>query len=126
MSDEEDCCDSDVGSMADLEWDTCADACTLAVGAFPPERLRSGRRLCSGTAYGEECDNAVVSVGGDVPMSPVLHVTDKGVAMIPPVDDRHVQRTGSESVSWDKYSVRLCLLYPDSVEDLRFTRRIRG
>ena len=30
MSDDEDCCDSDVGSVADLEWDTWADACTLA------------------------------------------------------------------------------------------------
>ena len=46
-------------------------------------------------------------------MSPVLHVTDKGVAMIPPVTDRHVQRMGSELVGWDTYSVRLCLLYPD-------------
>ena len=37
--DEEDCCDSDV---ADLEWDTWADACSFAfrntVGAFPPGR----------------------------------------------------------------------------------------
>ena len=41
MSDEEDCRDLDMGSVADLELDTWADACTLAfqgaVGAFPPE-----------------------------------------------------------------------------------------
>ena len=41
MSDEEDCCESDVGSVADLEWDTWTDACTFAfqgaVGAVPPE-----------------------------------------------------------------------------------------
>ena len=54
---------------------------------------------------GEECANAVVSVRGDVPMSPVLQVlpvlqvTDKGAAMIPPVTDRHAQRTVSRSVA---------------------------
>ena len=35
------CCDSDVGSVADLEWNTWDDACALAFqvvgGAFPPE-----------------------------------------------------------------------------------------
>ena len=40
-SDEEDCGDSDDGSVADLERDTWADACSFAfqnaVGAFPPE-----------------------------------------------------------------------------------------
>ena len=52
-------------------------------------------------------------------MLPVLQVTNKGVAMIPPVTDRHVQRTVSRSVGWGTYSVRLCLLYPDSMEDLQ-------
>ena len=60
---------------------------------------------------GEECANAVVSVRGDVPMSPVLQVlpvlqvTDKGAAMIPPVTDQHAQRTVSRSVGWGTYSV---------------------
>ena len=57
-----------------------------------------------------ECDTAVVSARGEVPMSPVLPVTDKGVAMIPPVTNRHVQRTGCKSVGGDAYNVRLCLL----------------
>ena len=95
MSDEEDCCDSDVGSVADLEWDTWADACTLtfqgAVCAFPPEAA--------------EIRLAVGSVRGNVPMSPVLQVTDKGVAMIPSVPDRHVQRTVRRSVGWGTYRV---------------------
>ena len=55
-------------------------------------------------------------------MLPVLQVTDKGVAMIPPVTDRHVQRTVSRSVGWGTYSVRLCLLYPDGTEDLHVLR----
>ena len=52
MSDEVDCCDSDV---VDLEWDTGVDACSFAfrnaVVHFCRKRLISGRRLCSGTAY---------------------------------------------------------------------------
>ena len=117
MSIEEDCCDSDVGYVADLEWDTWADACTLAfqgaVGAFPPEaaEIRPAVVFWNSLFPGEECANAVVSVRGDVPMSPVLQVlpvlqvTDKGVAMIPPVTDRHVQRTVSRSVGWGANSV---------------------
>ena len=50
---------------------------------------------------GEGLANAVVSVRGDVPMPPVLQVTDKGAAMIPPMTDRPVQRTVSGSVGWD-------------------------
>ena len=49
---------------------------------------------------GEECENAVALVRGDVTMSPVLQITDTGVAMIPPVTARHVQRTVSRSVGW--------------------------
>ena len=117
--------------MADLEWDTWADTFTLAfqgaVGAFPPEaaEIRPAVVFRNSLFPGEECVNAVVSVRGDVPMSPVLQVlpvlqvTDKGVAMFPPVTDRHVQRTVSRSVGWGTYSVRLCLLYPDGTEDLQ-------
>ena len=119
MSGEEDCCDSDVGSVADHQWDTWADACTLAfqgaVGAFPPEAAEI-RPLCSGTAYFQGRCMPMPLFRGEgmylVPMSPVLQVTDKGVAMIPPVTDRHVQRTVSRSVGWGAYSMRLCLLYP--------------
>ena len=111
MSDEEVCCDSDVGSVADLEWDTWEDACALAfqgaVGAFPSEAavIRPAVVFMNSLFLGEECDTAVFSARGEVPMSPVLHVTDKGVAMIPPVTNRHVQRTGSESVGGDTYNV---------------------
>ena len=56
---------------------------------FRRNRLRSGERLCSGNSLfpGEERANAVVSVRGDVTMSPVLQVMDTGVAIIPPVTD---------------------------------------
>ena len=50
---------------------------------------------------GEERDNAVVSVRGDVPMSPVQQLTDMWVAIIPPVAGRPVQRTINGSVDWD-------------------------
>ena len=75
MSDEEDCCDSDVGSVADLEWDTWADVCTFAVGAFTPEAadIRPAVVFRNSLFPGEERANAVVSVRGDVPMSPVFH-----------------------------------------------------
>ena len=108
-SDEEDCVDSDDGSVVDLE--------------------------------GEELADTIVSVRGDVPMSPVLQATDKGVVMIPPVADRPVQWTVSGSVGWNvktddvsvvswpmcvrpicmyvvntakTYTMRMCLLYPDA------------
>ena len=42
--------------------------------------------------------------------------------MIPPVTDRHVQRTVSRSVGWGTYSVQLCLLYPDGTEDVHDLR----
>ena len=134
MSDREDCCDSDVGSGADLKWDTWADACTLAfqgaVGAFPPEAAEIWPAVVFGNSLfpGDECANAVVSVQRDVPISPVLRVlpvlqvTNKRVAMIPPVTDRHVQRTVARSVGWGTYSVRLCLLYPNSTEDIHDLR----
>ena len=87
------------------------DVCTLAfqgaVGEFPPEaaEIRPAVVFRNNLFLGEERDNAVVSVRGDAPMSPVLHVMDNGVAMIPPVTDRHVQQTVSRSVGWDTYSV---------------------
>ena len=124
FSDEEDCCDSDVGSVADLE---CTLAFQGAVGAFPPEaaEIRPAVVFWNSLFPGEECANAVVLVRGDVPMSPVLQVlpvlqvTNKGVAMIPSVTDRHVQRMVSRSVGWGANSVRLCLLYPDGMEDVQ-------
>ena len=107
MSDEEDCCDSDVGSVADLEWDTWADACSFAywnaVGAFPPEAadIRPAVVFRDRLFSGEELADTVISVRGDVPMSPVQQLTDMGVAMIPPVAGRPVQRTVNGSVGWD-------------------------
>ena len=133
-SDDEDFVDSDDVSITNLEWDTWADACTLAfqgaVGAFPPEaaEIRPAVVFRNSLFPGEVCANVVVSVRGDVPMSPVLQVlpvlqvTDKGVAMISPVTDRHVQWTVSRSVGWGTYSVRLCLLYPDGTEYLHDLR----
>ena len=51
----------------------------------------------------EECDTAV---------------TDGRMAWISPVANRLVGQTSSEYVARDAYYVRLCLLHPDSVEDL--------
>ena len=124
-SDVEVCCDSDVGSVADLEWNTWDDTCALAfkgaVGAFTLEVavIRLAVVFRDILFREEECDIAVFLARGEIPMLPVLPVTDKRVAMIPPVTNRHVQRTSSESVGEDAYNVRLCLLYPDSVEDLQ-------
>ena len=50
---------------------------------------------------GEELTDTVVSVRGDVPMSPVQQLADMGVAVIPPVAGRPVQRTVNGSVGWD-------------------------
>ena len=73
------------------------------MGAFPPEAadIRPAVVFSNRLFSGEELADTVVSVRGDVPMSPVLQVTDMGVAMIPPVADRPVQRTVSGSVGWD-------------------------
>ena len=85
MSNEANCCDSDV---VDLKWDTGTDACGVAfrnaVGAFPPEAadIRQAVVFRDSLFLGEERDNAVVSVRGDVPMSPVQQLTDMGVAII--------------------------------------------
>ena len=106
-SDEEDFGDSDDGSVADLERDTWAEACSSAfqnaVGAFPPEAadVRPVVVFSNRLFSGEELADTIVSVRGDVPMSPVLQATDKGVAMIPPVADRPVQWMVSRSVGWD-------------------------
>ena len=51
-----------------------------------------------------------------------IAVTDRRIAMIPPVTNRHVEQTNRESVGGDAYNGRLCLLYPDSVEDLQDLR----
>ena len=42
--------------------------------------------------------------------------------MIPPVTNSHIEPTKSESVDGDAYNGRLCLLYPESVEDLQDLR----
>ena len=104
MSVEADCCDSDV---VDLEWDTWADACSFAfrnaVGAFPPEAADIWPAVVfrNHLFSGEELADAVVSVRGDVHMSPGQQLTDMGVAIIPPVTGRPVQRTVNGLVSWD-------------------------
>ena len=106
------CCDSDVGSVADLEWNTWDDACALAFqgagGAFPPEAaVIQPAVVIRDILFREECRIAV---------------TDRRIAMIPPVMNRHVEQTNSESVGEDTCNDRLCLLYPDSVEDLQDLR----
>ena len=132
--------------IADLERDNwaveCSSAFQNAVGAFPPEAtdVRPAVVFSNCLFLGEELADTIVSVRGNVPMSPVLQATDKGVAMIPPVADRPVQWTVSGSVgtlrqnevyvvSWPMcvrpirmyvantaktYSMRICLLYPDA------------
>ena len=113
ISDVEICGDSEVGSVADLEWNTWDNACALAFqgagGAFPPEAAVIRRAVVMRDILfrEEECDIAV---------------TDRQIAMIPPVTNRHVEQTHSESVGGDAYNGRLCLLYPDSVEDLQELR----
>ena len=51
-----------------------------------------------------------------------IGVTDRRIAMIPPVTNRHIEQTNSESVDGDTYNGRLCLRYPDNVEDLQDLR----
>ena len=102
-SDEEDLGDSDDRSVADLEMDTWAEACNsasqYAFGAFPPEaadrrpavvfsnRLFSREEFrCKGIYLCRQCINRLM---------------DMGVAIIPPVADRPVQRTVNGSVDWD-------------------------
>ena len=76
-SDEEDFGDSDDGSVADLEMVTWADACSSAFqnafGAFPPEAadIRPAVVFSSQLFSMEELADTVVSMRGDVPMSPV-------------------------------------------------------
>ena len=97
------CCDLDAGSVADLEWNTWDDACALVLqgegGAFPPEAavIQLAVVFRNKLSREEECDIAV---------------TDRRIAMIPPVMNRHVEQTNSESVDGDACNGRLCLLYP--------------
>ena len=92
------CYDSDVGSVADLEWNTWDDACALtfqgAGGAFPAV-IRPAVVNRDILFREEECRIAV---------------TDRRIAMIPPVTNRHVEQTNSESVGEDTCNDRLCLL----------------
>ena len=105
-SDDEDFSEPDDGSVGDLEMNTWADWCgsafETAFGAFPPEAADTPAVMFSNRLFSEEqLADAVVSVRRDVPMLPVRRFTDVGVAVIPPVADRPVQRTVNRSVSWD-------------------------
>ena len=51
-----------------------------------------------------------------------IAVTDRKIDMIPPVTNKHVEQTYSKSIGGDAYNGRLCLLCPDSVEDLQELR----
>ena len=70
------CCDSDAGSVADLEWNTWDDACAVACrgegGAFPPEAAVTQPAVVfrNKLSREEECDIAV---------------TDRRIAVIPPL-----------------------------------------
>ena len=70
------CCDSDAGSVADLEWKTWDDACFQTFwgegGAFPPKAavIQPAVVFRDIVFCEEECDIAV---------------TDRRIAMIPPV-----------------------------------------
>ena len=69
------CCDSDAGSVADLEWNTWDDTCALAFqgegGAFPPEAavIQPAVVFRNKLSREEECDIAL---------------TDRRIAMMPP------------------------------------------
>ena len=60
------CCDSNKGSVADLEWNTCDEACALdfqdASGAFPPDPavVCSAVKFSNNLIFEEECDNAIM------------------------------------------------------------------
>ena len=81
------CCDSDVGSVADLEWNTWDDTCALAfqgaTGAFPPDTavVRPAVVFRAILFREEECDTAV---------------KDGRMARISPSANRHVGQTSSE------------------------------
>ena len=51
-----------------------------------------------------------------------IAVTDRRIAMIPPVMNRHIEQTNSDSVDRDACNGRLCLLYTESVVDLQDLR----
>ena len=51
-----------------------------------------------------------------------IAVTDRRIAMIPPVTNRHFEQTNSESVREDTCNDRLFFLYPDGVEELQDLR----
>ena len=51
-----------------------------------------------------------------------IAVTDRRTAMIPLVTNRHVEQTNSESIGEDTCNDRLCLQYPDGVEELQDLR----
>ena len=115
---------------------------------FPPEAAdtRPAVMFSNRLFSEEELANMVVSVRRDVPMLQVQRLTDVGVAVIPPVADRPVQRTVNRSVGWDDrmdevsvlcwpvcdppiriyvvnaaltHTIRVCLLYPVGAGDLK-------
>ena len=71
-----------------------------AFGAFPPEAADTQPvDMFSNCVFSEEeLADTVVLVRRDVPMLPLQRLTDVGVAVIPPVADRPVQRTVIRSV----------------------------
>ena len=75
-------------------------------GAFPPEAavIQPAVVFRDIVFREEECDIAV---------------TDMRIAMIPPVTNRHIEQMNSGSVDGDAYNGRLCLQYPDNVDDFR-------
>ena len=104
------------GSVGDLEMNTWADWCgsafETAFGAFPsePADTRPAVMFSNHLFSDEELADTVVSVRRDVPMLPVRRFTDVGVAVIPHVTDRPVQRTVNRSVAWDDRMDKVSIL----------------
>ena len=82
---------------------SCSFTFRNAVGTFPPEAadIRPAVVFRDLLFSGEDLADTVVSVRGDVPMSPVQQLTDMGVAIIPPVAGRPVQQMVNGLVGWD-------------------------
>ena len=93
------CCDLDVGSVADLEWNTWDDACALAfqgaTGVFPPDTavVRPAVVFRDILFREGECDTAV---------------TDGRMARISPSANRYVGQMSSEYVGRDAFIMFDC------------------
>ena len=100
------CCDSNKGSVAELEWNTWDDACALdfqdASGAFPLDRavVHPAVKFCENLICEEECESTAV---------------DKRIARISPGANLLFENTSGECVGGDTYYARLCLLHPPGV-----------